>query len=54
MRNVNSTDATLNPQFENSNRDRGIHSCLVVRHHDWEPDEGRFAPGLPYLEILKG
>ena len=54
MRNVNNTDANLNPQFENSNRDRRVHSRLFVRRHDWEPDEERFAHGFPYLEILKG
>jgi len=54
MRNVNNTDANLNPQFENSNRDRRVHSRLFVRRHDWEPDEERLAHGFPYLEILKG
>ena len=54
MRNVNNTDATLNPQFENSNRDRRINRPLVVCCHDREPDEEHFAHGLPYLEILKG
>ena len=43
------TTCTPNPQFENSNRDRRIHSRLV-RRHVWEPDKD----GLPYLEILKG
>ena len=54
MRNVNNTDATLDPQFENGNRDRRTHSRLVVRRNDWEPDEERFTHGLPHLEILKG
>ena len=43
------TCSSLNPQFENSNRDRRIHS-RVVRHHVWDSDKD----GLPYLEIVKG
>ena len=49
MCNVNNWHATLNPQFENSNRDSRIHSRLV-RCHVWDPDKD----GLPYLEIVKG
>ena len=51
--NVNNMHATLNPQFENSNRDKRIHSRLV-RRHVWDPDKERVAHALLYLEILKG
>ena len=41
--------------FENINRDLYEDSQLfVVRHHVWEPDKEHVAPGLPYLQILKG
>ena len=50
----NKQHANLNPEYENSNRDRRIHSCLVCCHVR-EPDKERVAHGLPnYLEILKG
>ena len=38
--------ATLNPQYENSNRDMRIR---LVRRHVSEPDEERVAHGLPYF-----
>ena len=45
---------TCNPkQFENSSRDKRIHSRLVRRHF-WEPDKEHVAQSLPHLEILKG